>query len=546
MQLVLIVIFAALLSLPGRNLFVPISHAATGAMASLAIALTLTLLIPLAAGLGSWACLRRLRTPGGFAQAAILFGRIHLGMRIAVLGLFALLVFETGWVQLVRTTWHLARYPLVGELVLVAPVLVAAVLCWLAMYPTDRALRVSAGTGPASAACSAVWTVWQYLDFQVRYQILTVLVPMSLFVLAFDLMGLYGRRLVALAGFVWVPELVLAVVAGSIFLASPVMLRHLWRTQRLAPSPLRSRLEETCRQMGLRYREILVWKSRGAMVNAAVMGLLPPLRYILLSDGLLDHLDGEQVEAVFGHEAGHVKERHITWYMLFAIASMLAVSLAGDWMDFDLHVPREVVDGAVLGMIAAMWIFAFGWISRRFERQADLDGVRCLNYRADRCTLPCWLHNITPAPPTGRPLCTTAATTFSSALEAVAALNGISKYARSWRHSSIASRQDFVRQAAFYPETLRRFERAIRWIKVCLLGITLALGAVSAWFYWPILFPQPHRRPDRPQYRSGPSLLVGARPQDTGKAVAYDRGASVPTAVPPQRFDAFLVWRPCS
>ena len=92
------------------------------------------------------------------------------------------------------------------------------------------------------------------MDFQVRYQVLTVLIPMSLFIVASDLVGLYGRQLIRRAGVVWVPEIILAVTAGAIFLLSPVMLRYLWRTEELPASPLRSRLEETCQLMGLRYR----------------------------------------------------------------------------------------------------------------------------------------------------------------------------------------------------------------------------------------------------------------------------------------------------
>lgn len=510
MQIVLIVIFAALLSLPGKGLFQPITPAMTRAPATAGIAVICTLLIPLAAGIGSWMCVRGLRQPGGFTYASMLFGRIHLIMRAALLGLFGLLILQTGWVRMVRIDWHLGHYPLIDELVLVSPVLLATVLCWLVMYPTDRALRIAAGGGLGDPTSQPVWTLGQYLDFQVRYQILTILVPMSLFILASDLMSAYGRQLVSLAGVTWIPELVLAVVAGGIFLVSPVLLRHLWQTQKMEPSPLRNRLEETCRELGLGYRDILVWKSHGAMVNAAVMGLLPPIRFILLSDGLLDHLSDEQVEAVFGHEAGHVKERHITYYLLFAIASMLGVSLAGDWMAFGLHLSKDVIDLAVPALVAAIWIFAFGWISRRFERQADLYGVRCLDDLTTNCTLPCWLHNIPPATPGTDRVCTTAAGIFSSALEAVAMLNGISKYARSWRHSSIASRQDFIRQAALYPETLRRFERTISWIKAALVGTTIALALLSAWFYWPMLFPQaPHK--DRPQYRVGPTYMVESR-----------------------------------
>jgi STE24 endopeptidase len=521
MQIVLIVIFAALLSLPGRTLFRPIALAATGAEATLAIAGALTLLIPLGVGVGSWLSVRRLRQPGGFLYASMLFGRIHLGMRIALLGLFALLVFETGWLKLVRFTWGLDRYPLAAELVLVGPVLLATILCWLAMYPADRALRLGAGSGGTSEGSQPVWTLGQYLDFQVRYQVLTVLVPMSLFILASDLMGIYGGQLIRLAGVVWAPQIILAVVAGTIFLLSPIMLRHLWRTEELKESPLRSRLEETCQLMGLQYRRILVWKSHGAMVNAAVMGLLPQIRYILLSDGLLEHLSTDQVESVFGHEAGHVKERHITYYLLFAIGSMIGVSLVGDWLEYDLGVSPDVVEMVVLGLIGLIWFVIFGWISRRFERQADLHGVRCVSDLATNCTLPCWLHNITPAAPKRERLCTTAAGVFGSALDAVATLNGINKYARSWRHSSIASRQEFIHQAAYYPEALRRFERGVRLIKASLLAITLALALVAAWFYWPMLFPNPHgprRMRERDgRYRVGPEYVV------EGKAPAVDK-----------------------
>ena len=77
--------------------------------------------------------------------------------------------------------------------------------------------------------------------------------------------------------------------------------------------------------MGLNYRRILIWESDGMVVNAAVMGLFRPVRYILLSDGLLEMMDDAKIEAVFGHEAGHVKCRHIEFYLLFAVLSMLIV-----------------------------------------------------------------------------------------------------------------------------------------------------------------------------------------------------------------------------
>src|SRR5690606_775026 len=88
---------------------------------------------------------------------------------------------------------------------------------------------------------------------------------------------------------------------------------------------LRERLEDLCRRIGLTYRRILIWESDGMVVNAAVMGLLRPVRYMLLSDGLLEMMDDRKIEAVFGHEAGHVKNRHIQYYLLVAVLSMLLV-----------------------------------------------------------------------------------------------------------------------------------------------------------------------------------------------------------------------------
>ncbi len=60
------------------------------------------------------------------------------------------------------------------------------------------------------------------------------------------------------------------------------------------------------------------------MVNAMVVGLFPILRYVVVTDRLSAELTPEEIEAVFGHEVGHVKHRHMTYYLFF-----MMVSLAG-------------------------------------------------------------------------------------------------------------------------------------------------------------------------------------------------------------------------
>ena len=114
------------------------------------------------------------------------------------------------------------------------------------------------------------------------------------------------------------------------------------------------------------------------------------------------------------------------------------------------------------GLLGAVWLAGFGWLSRRFERQADLYGAQVTTVDPRACTIPCSVH---PASPVDRPprhaVCTTAAKNFCDALSQIAVLNGIPTHARSWRHSSIASRMRHLRKLAADPAAAARFHRLI-------------------------------------------------------------------------------------
>ena len=57
------------------------------------------------------------------------------------------------------------------------------------------------------------------------------------------------------------------------------------------------------------------------------MGVLPWMRYVLLSDVLLERMSDE-IEAVFAHELGHVVHRHMTWYIIFfGMAGLLVTAV---------------------------------------------------------------------------------------------------------------------------------------------------------------------------------------------------------------------------
>ena len=73
----------------------------------------------------------------------------------------------------------------------------------------------------------------------------------------------------------------------------------------------------------MKYRDILLWQTNHNMGNAAVMGLVPRMHYILLSDVLLETMTDQQIEAVFAHEIGHVKHWHMGWYIVMIATLMM-------------------------------------------------------------------------------------------------------------------------------------------------------------------------------------------------------------------------------
>jgi len=106
----------------------------------------------------------------------------------------------------------------------------------------------------------------------------------------------------------------------------PLLLRVLLGLKPLPPGPLRDRLEATAQRLGFRYSNILVWNTRHLMANALVTGFIPWVRYIVLTDRLIDELTPEEIEAVFGHEVGHIKHHHLVFYLVFFLTSFLLLS----------------------------------------------------------------------------------------------------------------------------------------------------------------------------------------------------------------------------
>ena len=377
--------------------------------------------------------------------------RVHAVLWLAVAGG---ILYWLDWAQLVRFNWHLDGTILVDEVLILAPVLLPLVLSWAAFYEVDRAVRM--GLSGSDSLASGPSTRRQYVALHLRHYLGILLLPVLGLLAVQDAAELLvpGVLESGYAPAVYAPPVVL------LFVLFPSLLRRVWRTRPLAPGPLRIRLEAAAARAGFRARDILVWHTGGMVVNAAVAGFLPRLRYVFLTDGLLAQLDDEEIEAVFGHEIGHVRHRHLLLRVLAMIAPLSlyvlveqalpeTIGRADQWLangGFGLQIPLGLM---MLAAMALYVLLVFGVYSRLLEAQADLFGCRIL--APDR---------------EARPV-----ETFTSALEKLAAASGVDRHAPAWQHGSIARRVDFLNRVAGD----RKYGRRFQWRLDLASGLVLAI-----------------------------------------------------------------------
>lgn len=432
---------------------------------------------PLAAWWISWRVRQRLAHEE--SRRDQVFRRYQSWRFYHLLGLFALYLaslYLLGWgstvLSICAPTPEAPVHPLVfaTELIILAPFLFALVLSWVFFYDAESAFHDS-----IDEEASPAWSRWGYVGYHVRQNLALVMVPLLLLILQKSL-----RKLFPNAEEEWQYVLVIAggLLALSFIIGMPWILRLVWRLKPLPAGLLRTRLEAVAARLNFRCSNILLWNTRGGAANAMVAGVLPAPRYVLLTDRLIADLTSEEIEAVFGHEIGHVKHRHMLYYLSF-----LLLSLGVLWSVVALFLPDTRDDlVAVPLMVSALgaYIFlVFGFLSRRCERQADIYGCRAVSCKGTNCL--CHTEEVELAP-AGEGLCPTGIRIFIDALEKVGFLNGISRdrpgFFQSWQHSTIARRVEFLQRMLKDPSLEKKFQRRVglvKWALLVGLGIGLAV-----------------------------------------------------------------------
>lgn len=437
---------------------------------------------------------RKLGTPRG-QRALNLLEAMTAALPFLLLGLF-ILDLSAGALRSVRVSLH--HVVLIDEVLVMLPTLLVAVLAWSAYYPVDRRLREALIMRDADAG-RPVYPLLErggYVAMQLRHQFGLLLLPLlavygwaeTLVLLGPDFGGPLSRQ----AANVLTPLGVLVV-----FIGAPLVIRHIWQTTPLAQGEVRERMLAMCQQHKVRVRELLLWQTSGRMINAAVTGLISKVRYILLSDGLLDQLGAREVEAVMAHELAHVKLKHLIWMGLMIIAALGVLEMTAQIAFVELLLP--LLGNVTLGAIASetgidlyhpqtqsliiavpsfvIAILAFGWVSRRIERQADVFAVKHLAITSEDKQ-----HD-----PLGKQVFdNNAVETMVRALQRVSELNHMATTSKNWRqdlihwrHGTIAWRQAYLRSIVGKPIDDADIDRVLLRVKIA----TLAGLAIVAALY---------------------------------------------------------------
>ncbi|MEW6672636.1 MAG: M48 family metalloprotease [Thermodesulfobacteriota bacterium] len=253
-------------------------------------------------------------------------------------------------------------------------------------------------------------------------------------------------------------------------LLGPVMIQKFWGCTPMETSIIRHRIENLCRKTGLEFNDILYWPIFGGkMITAGVMGLVKRFRYILVTHALLRLLEPEEIDAVIAHEIGHVKKKHLVFYLVFFVGYMLISYATFDLLVFaiiyaepvyrfihDYGFSQASVTATLFGLFVILnfviyFRYVFGYFMRNFERQADTYVFTVIGN----------------------------AQALIRTLEKIALTSGQPPDRPNWHHFSITERIGYLKKCEADRTWIRRHNRKVRQSIAVYLSAILIMGGLG-------------------------------------------------------------------
>ena len=297
-----------------------------------------------------------------------------------------------------------------------------------------------------------------------------ILVPWFLISTVTDLLQLIKTPSFMTSDFAQI--LLIALTLVGFVLLGPWLIIRMWGCKPLPEDHVKAELERFCNDHDFRTGGLLLWSVFGTqMLTAGVVGILPGLRYILITSGLLKTLDIAELKAVVAHEMGHVRKKHLLLFVLLLILFILSISDLGDtlsWLAlsnrtiFNWYAALADFAPSLVSLLSALSLivlmvfffrFIFGYFLRNSERQADLYAMELVG---------------DPQP-------------LISSLKKIAFRSGGIEDLPSWHHYSIRQRIECLAEAFKNPGLIRRQNRKLHGSALIFVAAVSALLFVNWW-----------------------------------------------------------------
>lgn len=290
------------------------------------------------------------------------------------------IIWAIRWQDVVRESWDLDRWPLVDEVLILAPILFSLIASWAIFFEIHHGL---ADGRHHRLSWQGLKARFEYVALRVRVYFLIMLIPILLAILSRDL----APWLEWMAP--WQATLALTLAGLTIMAGFPFVLLLLWRNQKIEDDALRSDLLQTCQQLRIYVHDIRVWNTGNQIVNALVAGILPGFRLILLSDYLLELFPRDELQAIVRHEAGHLRLWHLPIRILFIVLPLIALTIdeqnpSGLIWQLEsffagLGLPAYSGIASVTIVYLGYLLISMSWLSHQMEFEADAYACRAVN-----------------------------------------------------------------------------------------------------------------------------------------------------------------------
>jgi len=310
-----------------------------------------------------------------------------------------------------------------------------------------------------------------YIISNLKFE-LAILIPLVLVSLIIDLLSLLNKPFIdniLKSSFYQIIFFSLFIVLFSVF--APFLITKLWDCEEIEDKKIKDLIENYFKRIGLRVRKVFFWNALNKeLLTAGIMGVIPRYRYLLITPRLYELLTIDEILAVVSHEAGHVKHKHLWYYILFFI-SFIVLSLTGLNQFFLLILTTDFgselfynasnsnvdIINIVMVVLTILWFvvffrYIFGYFMRNFERQADLF---------------CFKSGVNPE-------------ALISSFYKLKYEIGEPKNKKNWHHYSLSERIDFINECIEDESKIKKHDKSLRIKLISYFSVILLI--VALWF----------------------------------------------------------------